>query len=323
MKIGLTTDGLGHLGFEELLETAAEMGIECLEPGTGNWSPAPHISLDRLLEEPAARTELLAKVRDHGLSISALNCSGNQLAPGTTGEQHADVVRKTLRLASLLELDRVVMMSGLPGGPGDANPNWIITAWPPENAEILRWQWQEVAIPYWRDLAAEARNLGVRRIALELHGGQLAYSAETLLQLRDAAGEAVGANLDPSHIFWMGGDPIELVYALGDAIFNVHAKDTRIEPRRAAVNTLLESKPNARVAERSWNYATLGYGHDEGWWRRFVAALRAVGYDDVLSIEHEDYVAGRVEGIRKAVQLLQSVLLRETSDYADPVPAAG
>ena len=210
------------------------------------------------------------------------------------------------------------MMSGLPGGPGDRNPNWIMTAWPPETAGILRYQWDEVAIPYWRELGEFGRRLGINRIALENHGTQLVYNPETLGRLRDAAGPNVGANLDPSHIIWMGGDPIYTIRDLGKVIFNVHAKDTRVDRRNAASNTLLETKPNDQVASRAWNYVTLGYGHDDRWWRDFAAALRAVGYDDVLSIEHEDFLMDRRECVVKSVQLLQRAIMRAPADYADP-----
>ena len=311
MKIGMITDSLGHLALDALLPTVAEAGIEVLEFACGNWSAAPHVDLDDLLENEKSRREFRAKVADHGLEICALNCSGNQLAPGDHGRRHDEVVRKTMRLAGLMDLHRIVMMSGLPGGPGDANPNWITTAWPPEATEILNWQWQEVAIPYWRDLAAFAGEHGIEQICIEPHGWQLVYNTETMLRLRDAAGERVGANYDPSHMMWMGGEPLAGIRRLGEAIFHVHAKDTRIDRANSDPNTLLETKANDRVSERSWNYVTLGYGRGEAWWRDFVALLAQVGYDDVLSIEHEDHAMSPLEGLRKSVDLLQRVIIRE------------
>ncbi|MEE9195401.1 MAG: sugar phosphate isomerase/epimerase [Alphaproteobacteria bacterium] len=318
MKIGMITDSLGHLGLDELLPIVADLGLEALEFACGNWSAAPHLDLDQMLESEAARRAFLAKIKDHGLEISALNCSGNQLAPGKAGKRHDEVVRKTFRLANLLGIDRIVMMSGLPGGPGDRNPNWITTAWPPEATEILKWQWDEVAIPYWRELAGFGRDLGIARIAIEIHGGQLVYNTSSMLKLRDAAGETVGANLDPSHMMWMGGEPLSAVRVLGEAIFYAHAKDTRIDPVNAGPNTCIETRTNDQVAARSWNYVTLGYGHDEAWWRDFAMLLRSVGYDDVLSIEHEDYLTDPLEGVRKSVELLQRVIPRAPASYAVP-----
>ena len=316
MKIGLTTDSLSKLSFEELLPAAAAMGIDTVEFGCGNFSSGPHLKLDAMLDSAATRREFVARIKDHGLAISALNCSGNQLAPGEAGKRHDAVVRKTMQLAGLMDIDRVVMMSGLPGGPGDANPNWIVSSWPLELAQMLEYQWTDVAASYWRDLAAFAPNHGVKRIAIEIHGNQLVYNTRTMLRLREIAGATVGVNFDPSHLMWMGADPLAAIRVIGgDAIFHVHAKDTRIE-NAAAAHSVLETLPNHRATERAWNYVTLGYGHDEAWWRGFVRGLRAVGYDDTLSIEHEDYLMDPLEGVRKSVELLERVLMRAPASYS-------
>ncbi|MDG4885473.1 sugar phosphate isomerase/epimerase [Mesorhizobium sp. WSM4884] len=309
MKIGMITDSLGNLSFDEMLNASAELGLETLEFACGNWSSAPHIDLAAMLDGAATRAEFVAKVRDHGLTIAALNCSGNPLHPGPQGKKHRQVTEDTIRLASLMGIDRVVMMSGLPGGPGDANPNWIITDWPPECADIQRYQWDDCIIPYWRDLVSFANNLGIGKLCLELHGHQAVYNVQTLFRLRDAVGETVGANYDPSHPLWMGADPIAAVRKLGSAIYYVHAKDTRIEPIPAAVDGVLDARPPNHYADRAWNYITLGYGHGEIWWRQFCVALKQVGYDDVLSIEHEDMMLSPMEGMRKSVALLRNVAI--------------
>ena len=311
MKIGMITDSLGNLSFEAMLKASAELKLETLEFACGNWSSAPHLKLDRMLESEKARKEFKAKVKDHGLDIAALNCSGNQLAPGDYGKRHNEVVRKTFKLAKLMGIHRVVMMSGLPGGPGDANPNWIITAWPPEATKALNWQWDKVAIPYWKKLSKLGKDCGIDKICIEIHGGQLVYNTETMAKLRDAAGDNVGANYDPSHMMWMGGEPLTGIRKLGEAIFYVHAKDTRIDRQNADPNTLLETKTNERVRDRSWNYVTLGYGHSESWWRDFVSLLAQVGYNDVLSIEHEDLAMSPMEGMRRSVELLDRVIIRD------------
>lgn len=318
MKIGLVTDSLAPLSVDELLKTSAEMGISNVEFACGNWSSAPHIRLDEMLDSEKTRTEFLAKVRDHGLEISALNASGNQLHPGASGEEHTACAEKTFRLAGLLGIDRVVMMSGLPGAPGDQWPNWITVAWPPSCAHILDYQWNDVAIPWWKEHVKIANNYGVKRIALEFHGGQLVYNAETFWRLREAVGETVGVNFDPSHLIWMGADPLACIDELGSAIYHVHAKDTSINKAKTAVNSLLETKLVAGPAARSWSYVTLGYGQDELWWKQFCYRLRLVGYDDVLSIEHEDPLLSRREGIQKSVDLLQRCIAVEPSDYTLP-----
>ncbi len=308
MRIGLVTDGLPDLALPELLRTASELGIGALEFGCGNWSSAPHLDLNELLASRAAREAFLGALTAHGLSISALNCSGNPLHPGELGRAHREVTSRTIWLAGLLRVPRVVMMSGCPGGPGDANANWITTAWPPEAARVLDWQWSEQVIPYWRGLVQEARADGVTSLCLELHGQQNVFSVATLFRLREAVGPMVGANLDPSHLFWMAADPLVAVAALGEAIHHVHAKDTRINAAVAAVNGQIDVKPMDRLDARAWSYVTLGDGHDAGWWRRFCAALRDAGYDDVLSIEHEDVALPPLEGVRRSVVLLRQVI---------------
>src|SRR3984957_1193994 len=261
MPIGLVTDGLADLPFGQLLSTAAELGIEMVEFGCGNWSSAPHLELDELLASSRARDAFLGSVAAHGLTISALNCSGNPLHPGPSGAAHRAVTSKTIALAGMLGVRRVVMMSGCPGGPGDANANWVTTPWPPEAARVLESQWSEQVIPYWKGLAAEARGAGVERLCLELHGQQNVFNVRTLFRLREAVGPIVGANLDPSHLFWMGADPLAAVAALGDAIYHVHAKDTRIDPAIASVQSLIDVTPTERTDARAWSYVTLGDGH--------------------------------------------------------------
>src|SRR5437879_10682961 len=169
MKIGMITDSLGKLSFDELLDTAAELGIGRLEFAGGNWSSAPHLALDVLLDSAAARREFAASLADHGITLSALNCSGNPVHPGEHGNRHREVTRKTIALAGLMGVERVVMMSGCPGGPGDANANWVTTCWPPETATILAYQWDEVLVPLWRDLVAYETEHGVWKMCLALY----------------------------------------------------------------------------------------------------------------------------------------------------------
>jgi sugar phosphate isomerase/epimerase len=263
MKIGMITDSLGGLDFAALIRTAAELGIEMLEFSGGNWSKAPHLQLDAMLESETARKDFMGRVRDYGIEISALNCSGNPVHPGEHGRRHDAVTRKTIKLASLMGVERVVMMSGCPGGRGDVNANWVTTCWPAEMQEILAYQWDEVLIPYWRDLVAYANGLGIRKLCLELHGHQNVYNVETFFRLRDAVGDTVGVNFDASHLMWMGADPLAAIRALGSSIYHVHAKDTYVDPTIAGINGRLETKPSDQPRSRAWNYVTLGYGHGE------------------------------------------------------------
>ena len=308
MHIGLVTDSLAGLPLDTLLDTAAGLGLGALEFGCGNWSSAPHLDLDALLQDEGQRRGLLDRLRQRGLSISALNCSGNPLHPGALGERHRDVTSRTIRLAGLMGVDRVVMMSGCPGGPGDANANWVTTAWPPEAARVLAWQWDEVVIPYWSALVQEAQQAGLSRLCVELHGQQNVYNVASFRRLRDAVGTVVGVNFDPSHLFWMGADPLAAIRALGPAIYHVHAKDTRVDPGVVSRNGLIDVTASEELASRAWSYVTLGYGHDALWWNQFCTALRLAGYDGVLSIEHEDLLLSPLEGVRRSVDLLRAAI---------------
>ena len=218
MNIGLVTDCLGSFSFEELLKTCKELGIKQIELGCGNWSSAPHVALDELLESSTRRDEMKGMLKDYGISISAFNCSGNPLAPGDWGERERAVTEKTFRLSEYFGLNTVVMMSGLPAGaPGDSMPNWIVTSWPPETQKILDYQWNEVAIPYWKEAVKTANSYGVTRLALEPHGCQLVHDVENFRRLQEAVGDdkTIGFNLDPSHLFWMGADPLAVARTLG------------------------------------------------------------------------------------------------------------
>ncbi len=306
MKLGLYSDGFGHLPLADCLNFCRERALECIELGTGNWSEAPHMELAALLASSGRRDELLGAITERGLTVSALNCSGNPLHPGADGAAHRKVIADSIALASQLGVGRIVTMSGCPGGPGDSHANWIVTSWPPETSEILAWQWREQVIPYWVELAAMARDHGVK-LCLEMHGVQCVYNIETFERLREATGEGVGINFDPSHLLWMGADPIAAVRRLGGSIFHAHAKDTRLEAA-ASINSRLDTKRVMPVEGRSWNFVAVGRGQDALFWRTLIEALRSVGYDDVLSIENEDYALSAPEAIDASIACLREVL---------------
>jgi sugar phosphate isomerase/epimerase len=309
MYLCINTDSLGTFPFEKMLDTAVEMGIGALELATGNWSKAPHLSIDELLDNQAAQKKFTGTIERCGLKIEALNCSGNQLAPNEEGKQHQEVVEKTFRLANQLGVEKIVMMSGCPGGgPEDKTPNWITTSWPPITTKILEWQWNEVAIPYWEKTVRLAEQNGIKNIALENHGCQLVYNARTLFRLRNAAGPLVGMNLDPSHLFWMGGDGRAAVRELGGAIYHVHAKDLRIESHYAQIDGLLDTQTIDKFRTRAWNYVAVGMGHDVLWWKTFFALLSMSGYNGAISLEMEDLSMDQKTGCLKSVETLKSAL---------------
>lgn len=304
MKIGLNTDGFGTLPLERCLDQIAELGLTHVEFGLGGWSNAPHVDIADLLANTASRNRLTGMLKERGLEISALNCSGNQLHPSEIGPSDTKLAYDTLELASLLDVDRIVMMSGLPaGGPDDKNPNWITSSWPLEAMEMLEWQWRERVLPFWKPFAKAAEAKG-RRICVEQHGRQSVYNTESFFRLREATGAAVGINFDPSHLIWMGGDPLSAIAALGETIYHVHGKDSRIE-LRARIDGLLDPKHVTPVDGRSWNFVSLGHGTPLHGWLDIVKALRAVGYDDVISIENEDYSLPALEAVATSVAALR------------------
>jgi sugar phosphate isomerase/epimerase len=107
-------------------------------------------------------------------------------------------------------------------------------------------------------------------------------------------------------------DPLTVVQALGPGgVFHVHAKDTGISPAEVALNGFLDTRPLDKIRERSWAFRTVGYGHPEAWWREFIYTLRLMGYDGVLSIEHEDPMMSITEGILKSSEFLKPLLLSD------------
>lgn len=306
MKLAVKTCTL-DMPYIQMLDFCVRQGVAALEIGTGNWSAAPHIDLDCMIASETDRTAWYEEMRRRGLRLCALNCSGNPLAY----QKDWDVTEKTFRLAEQLGVKKIVMMSGLPAGcPEDRTPVWITTSWPPEVADVLDYQWNEVCIPKWKQLAALAANCGIERIALENHAQQLVYNPETLLRLRAEIGPIVGMNLDPSHLFWMGGDPIEAARVLGEhgAIYHVHGKDSRPERRMAGPNGMLDTKTIDRFRERAWNYVAVGAGHGLQWWQEFFSVVRMSGYDEEVSLEMEDLTLPMLEGHLASLKTLKDAL---------------
>lgn len=313
MKLGVLTALFGQQSLDEALDYIKKVGVEVVELGTGNYLGSSHCNPDELLANDKKLKTFKRKLEDRGMEISALSCHGNPLHPQKAmAKEHKEVQRKTILLAEKLGIERVITFSGCPGDTeGAKHPNWVTCPWPDDFSRIVKWQWEEKVIPYWQEEVKFAREHGVNKICLEMHPGFVVYNTETLLKLRDAAGEVIGANFDPSHLFWQGIDPIASIRKLGKAIYHVHAKDTRIDSINTSVNGVLDTKPYAEELNRSWIFRTVGYGHDYKFWKDLVSNLRMVGYDDVLSIEHEDSLMSVNEGFTKAVSFLKEILLSE------------
>ncbi len=318
MRVGIFTALFGNLSLDETIAKVKSFGVSTVELGTGNYPGGPHCPLD-MLNNPDKLKAFQDKIAAAGLSISALSCHGNPLHPEKgTREGFVETSRKTIQLAAKLGIKTVIDFSGCPGDSETATrPNWVTCPWPPEYSDLLKWQWESKTIPFWKEHAKFAADHGVR-VAIEMHPGFVVYSPETMLRLRAEAGDAVGCNFDPSHLFWQRIDPIEAVRILGkeNAIFHVHAKDTKIFEGNCNRTGVLDTKSYLDEINRGWIFRTVGYGHGSEWWSELISTLRLVGYDDVLSIEHEDSLMAVDEGMSKAVALLQSIVIREPKPKA-------
>jgi sugar phosphate isomerase/epimerase len=307
LELGLYTDSLPHLGFEAVLDIAAEIGATGIEIATGGQSSAPHLRIDELLGDASRRARFAAAFESRGLRIAALNCSAWPMHP-VVGDEHVALIRSTIRLAAELGVRKIVSMSGSPGdGPGSSTVNFVWCPWPADALALLERQWV-AAIDLWQDLGAEAAAAGVEQIALELHPLHLVYNVPTLQRLRDAVGPVIGANVDPSHLFWQQMDPIAVIRALGPAVHHVHLKDTEIVPDQVAIAGVLDQRPFDDPTNRAWVFRTTGSIHGAEFWSAFVTALREVGYDDVLAIENEDARLPPETAVREAANFMHSVL---------------
>lgn len=313
MKVGIFTVILRAMRLEKALDYAAGLGVRAVEIGTGAYPGIDHCDPDDLLQSARKRKAFLRAFESRGLTISSLSVHGNPIQPNRKlAAAHDLAFRKTVRLSEMLGIDVVTTFSGCPGGgPQDKTPNWVTCAWPPDYLEILKYQWTKVVVPYWKETVAFARSHGLKKIALEMHPGFVVYNPETLLKLRKAVGPLIGANFDPSHLFWQGIDPCAAVKALRGAIWHVHAKDTSIDQANTNVNGVLDTKHYSDEWHRSWIFRTVGYGNPRRFWCDFVSALRLAGYDGALSIEHEDSLMTPREGLEKAVRFLQDTVLHE------------
>ncbi len=318
MKVGAFTVAKLDLPLEAALDWFAAAGLESVEIGCGNYPPNNHCNPAQLNADAKARKAVLKAIESRGLVLSALSCHGNPLHPDKkVAQAHHQVWRETLTLAKKLGVECVVNFSGLPGGaPGDKSPNWVVAPWPEDHLNALNYQWNEVAIPYWKEEAALAARAGVF-ICFEMHPNFLVYNPETLIKLRNAVGkhgDRICANFDPSHLFWQGIDvpsAIRWLQSQGDVIKHVHAKDSLVYPWVARVNGVLDTKHYGDEIHRAWIFRTVGYGHGEEVWRDIISTLRMTGYDGVLSIEHEDSLMTADEGFLKAVAFLKSTIIKE------------
>ena len=322
MKLGVMSALFSGRPLEEVVRVCAENGLAAIELPVGAYPGKPFFEPSKVLADRRSQDRIKSLLKDHGLELSGLAVHGNPVHPDRAiARIHHDAFVTAVKLAPKLGTDIVITFSGCPGGAkGDKTPNWVTCPWPTDFSDTLKYQWDDVLVPYWASQAKLCRTHGVRT-AWEGHPGFCAYNPGTIIELSQRAMAAsgikgkpiLGANLDPSHFFWQGIDPILSAQMLGEAglLFYVHAKDTELDRHEGPRNGYLDARPYSALNNRSWNFRTCGDGHGHEFWKPFVSMLRRQGYDHVLSIEHEDALLSIDEGFRRAVRFLKEAIIEE------------
>ena len=313
MKLSVLMNLYHDKTLEEVLARMAELGIKTVEVGAGGYPGKDQCDPAELLADEKKLDDFKAAFKKYGIEICALAVHGNPLHPQKDlAEMYDTDFKNAVLLAEKLGVDTVITFSGCPGDcENSIYPNWVTCSWPEDYMKILDWQWNEKLIPYWKKTGAFAKEHKVDHIAFEMHPGFCVYNPATLLRLREAVGDVIGANFDPSHLIWQGMDVVAAIRELKGAIYHVHAKDTKIDKYNTARNGVLDVKHYGDELERSWIFRTVGYGNGEDYWREIVSNLRLCGYDKVVSIEHEDSLMSLDEGLEKAISFLQNIIIKE------------
>ena len=312
IPIGVFDPVYDKLSLDAMLDKVTALGLEAMEIGTGGYPNNRHCPLDDLIADRSKAKAWQKKFEDRGIRVATLSCHGNPIHPDANiAKKDIDTFRKTVLLAEMLDVKVIVGFSGCPGGtPQDTQPNWITYRWPPEYAKMQDWQWKEKVVPYWKDAAKYAREHGVKRLALEMHPNFVVYNPRTLIKLREAVGEEIGANNDLSHLFWQGCDPVEVIHFLGKqgAIFHAHMKDTVFFPEnRDKYGVLNFAFETSELDTASETFRAVGYGHSASLWKSIIKAYMDVGYEGILSIENEDPILPGEVGVERAVYVLKNV----------------
>jgi sugar phosphate isomerase/epimerase len=323
MKLGVYNAILHDRSLPEAIKVIKDLGLSAIELNTGGFLPATHLpTIDDILVSDSARDDFLEIFAGTGVVIGGLNCNGNPLHPNPViGDKHAEDVRRSIRLAHRLGQNRVVTMSGLPGGEPKARyTNWVVNAWNSAALDIIEYQW-DVANKFWTETNKLAAELDVK-VALELHPQNLVFNPASMRELIERTGAThVGVELDASHLFWQQMDPTAVVKNLGDLVLHAAAKDIRINPHVAIEGVLDNSFRRLRPEESrtnlggdewanewpapsTWDFVAVGKGHDSDYWAGFLKALYEVDEQMIVNIEHEDTSMGRVEGLEFASKVL-------------------
>jgi sugar phosphate isomerase/epimerase len=277
MHVGILTAPLRKKPFAELIPWAASIGVKALEIDV-----SPGSALDVNTAGDTEVDSLKSLLDANGVRISSLACYMNVVGfPKERTDAAKQGISNAILLASKLGVDTVCIMAGFPE-PGKSKAATIREDLPGAMRPIL-------------DLAGQH---GIR-LALENWFATNIQHLEHWRMVFEALPDAhYGLNFDPSHLDWQGIDVTAAVKEFQKRIFHVHAKDVAVDLARLA-----------RVGYNGdgwWRYTLPGYGRIR--WGEFISALRGVGYDGVLSVEHEDDSFPAEEGFVKAARYLNTLV---------------
>ena len=312
MKVGSMTVPLQGMPLRDALAYLKNIGVEAVEVGAGGFPGKHHCDPKELLKDKSRLREFSRTFEEAGIELNTLSCHGNPIHPNKEVAARAhEEFTDTCRLACELGVKKVVTFSGCAGdSPASQYPNWVTCPWPDDFLKVLDYQWNDCLLPYWEKTGALARENGVK-VAFEMHPGFQVYNTASMLRFREALGDTFGANFDPSHLIWQGNDIVASIRELKGAIYHFHAKDTKIDAINTARKGVLDTVPYGEESNRSWIFRTVGYGNGQDFWKDVISELRMAGYDDIISIEHEDSLMSVEEGLKKAVAMISEVIISE------------
>lgn len=312
MRIGVYSDSLPKLSRRDLLSWCATRGIHDVELGVGSWGPWPRPHLDlATIGEARERDRLAGELREFGVRLSAVNAAGNVLHPDPAKRADAQArLRAAVDLAVAMKVDRVISMSGCPAGAGGGAlgvfPCWATSC---DDERLFTWQLENEVGPYWQATSTWLKSYAPSvKICFELHPGVTIFTAAGFEALKPYVRDNIGINLDPSHFWWQGIDPVAVIEDLGPHIGFAHGKDTLLYPDRIRRQGVLHFSPPSDAALAPWHFAPVGEGHDDATWTTLLRALQKAGYDGVISIEHEDPRYDSEDGTQRSYEGLKRAL---------------
>ena len=299
MKLGFFTAALPGNTLEQAARWGAESGFQAieiacwpLEKAARRYAGVTHINVTGL--DKAQARDIRAMLDGYGLTVSSLGYYPNPLHPEA---EHRETViahlKKVIEAAEMLEVPIVGTFIG-------KDKNKTV----PQNLEDYA--------KIWPPIVKFAKDHGVK-IAIE--NCPMIFSYEEWpggvnLASTPAIGRKMweiipddnfGLNLDPSHLIWQMIDYERVVREFASKIFHVHAKDLHID-RDGLYNNGVTSQG------MGWQIPRLP-GRGDVDWGKFISALTAVGYDYVVSIEHEDReFEGDEELVKRGFYLSRDVL---------------